>query len=88
MANISVRQLDPNTVAALRQRAASRGVSMEEEVRRILEQAVKSDERMGTRMERIFSSSWDGERFDPSARRNPVTPMSFDKPKPRRKSEK
>lgn len=42
MPSISVRQLDAETLARLRVRAAEHGVSMEEEVRRILRQAVSA----------------------------------------------
>jgi antitoxin FitA len=66
MASISVRQLDPDTVAALRQRAAAHGVSMEEEIRRILNASVSvaADERVGNRAEEIFRATWTGERFE------------------------
>ncbi len=47
MANLSVRKLDENIVAKLRYRAAQHGVSMEEEVRRIIEQAVSVPARLG-----------------------------------------
>lgn len=47
MASLSVRQLDEETVARLRARAASHGVSMEEEARRILREAVSAPERLG-----------------------------------------
>jgi plasmid stability protein len=47
MASLSVRKLDDETLARLRVRAASRGVSMEEEARRILKAAVAAPERLG-----------------------------------------
>ena len=47
MASLSVRKLDDETLARLRMRAASRGVSMEEEARRILKAAVAAPERLG-----------------------------------------
>ena len=47
MANISIRKLDDRTVARLRVQAARRGISMEEEVRRILNRAVSAPERIG-----------------------------------------
>lgn len=47
MANLSVRKLDDETYARLRVRAARHGVSMEEEVRRILSEAVSGPERLG-----------------------------------------
>jgi len=40
MSDISIRKLEPETVALLRERAARHGVSMEEEVRRILRASV------------------------------------------------
>ena len=46
VANISIRQLDDETVARLRVRAAHHGVSMEEEVRRILKHAVTPPQRI------------------------------------------
>lgn len=47
MANLSVRRVDDDILARLRVRAARHGVSMEEEVRRIIEQAVSGPERLG-----------------------------------------
>ncbi len=47
MNNISVRRIDDETMARLRQRAASHEVSMEEEVRRILQSAVTKPMRLG-----------------------------------------
>ncbi len=47
MANLSVRKLDDEVVAKLRLRAAQNGVSMEEEVRRIIIQAISAPIRLG-----------------------------------------
>ena len=47
MANLSIRKLDEEVVRRLRRRAGAHGVSMEEEARRILAQAVASPERLG-----------------------------------------
>ncbi len=47
MANMSVRNIDDETYRGLRVRAARHGVSMEEEVRRILQTAVMAPERLG-----------------------------------------
>jgi len=77
MPSISVRKLDEKTVAALRSRAARHGVSMEEEVRRIIEAAVADEEGLGTMMERIFEPTWDGERLEIPPRDNPVKPIEF-----------
>ena len=47
MASLSVRKLDEDTYERLRVRAAKHGVSMEEEARRILKQAISAPERIG-----------------------------------------
>lgn len=47
MASLSVRRIDDDTYRRLRIRAAEHGVSMEEEVRRILSRAVAAPERLG-----------------------------------------
>ena len=47
MANLSVRRIDDETYEQLRVRAAKHGVSMEEEVRRILKRAVSAPENLG-----------------------------------------
>lgn len=54
VAGISVRQLDEETVARLRARAATHGVSMEEEARRILKEAVSAPERLGDLALQLF----------------------------------
>jgi plasmid stability protein len=54
MASISVRNLDDDTVTRLRVRAAQHGVSMEEEVRRILARSVSGPERLGDLAATIF----------------------------------
>ena len=47
MANLSIRKLDDEVARRLRKRAGAHGVSMEEEARRILAQAVATPERLG-----------------------------------------
>lgn len=54
MAGLSVRKLDEETLTRLRARAASHGVSMEEEARRILREAVSAPERLGDLAQRLF----------------------------------
>jgi plasmid stability protein len=54
MASLSVRKLDDETLVRLRTRAASHGVSMEEEARRILKEAVSGPERLGDLALQIF----------------------------------
>lgn len=54
MANISIRRLDQMTLERLRLRASAHGISMEEEVRRILIQAVATPERLGDLAMKLF----------------------------------
>ena len=57
MASLSVRNLDESVHRRLRVRAAKHGVSMEEEVRQIIIQAVTVPERMSS----IFRKAFGGE---------------------------
>lgn len=54
MPGLSVRKLDEETLSRLRIRAAKHGVSMEEEARRILKDAVSAPDRLGDLALRIF----------------------------------
>ena len=54
MAGLSVRKLDNETLSRLRIRAAKHGVSMEEEARRILKDAVSAPDCLGDLALRIF----------------------------------
>ncbi len=54
MASLSVRKLDEETLSRLQIRAATHGVSMEEEARRILKEAVSAPERLGDLALQIF----------------------------------
>ena len=56
MASLSVRRIDAETYGRLRVRAAGNGVSMEEEVRRILRRAVAAPERLGDLAVECFGS--------------------------------
>ena len=56
MPNLSVRKIDQETYERLRVRAAQHGVSMEEEVRRILRLTVAAPERLGTLALEYFGS--------------------------------
>ncbi len=47
MASLSVRRIEDEVYEGLRNRAARHGVSMEEEVRRILKRAVAAPDRLG-----------------------------------------
>lgn len=54
MASLSVRKIDDQVYDKLKARAADHGVSMEEEVRRILQRAVAAPERLGELALRLF----------------------------------
>ena len=58
MASLNVRKLDDDTMEKLRARAAQRGVSMEEEARRIIRLAVSSPERLGDYAFDLFSPAY------------------------------
>jgi plasmid stability protein len=64
MASISVRKIKDKTLAALRARATKSGISMEEEIRRVLDRSVEPEMRAGDLMVQIFKSTWDGERLE------------------------
>ena len=57
MANLSVRKLDDEVFSKLRLRAATHGVSMEEEVRQILKQAVTNPIRLGDMALQLFGET-------------------------------
>ena len=57
MANLSIRHLNDETIARLRIRAAHHQVSMEEEARRILRQAVAPPQRVGDLAVQLFGSA-------------------------------
>jgi plasmid stability protein len=56
VANLSVRRIDDEVYRRLRVRAAEHGISMEEEVRRILSRAVAAPHRLGELAGRLFGS--------------------------------
>lgn len=56
MPSLSVRKIDSDVYQRLRVRAASHGVSMEEEVRQILRRAVVAPERLGDMALRYFGA--------------------------------
>ena len=76
MGSLSVRKLDDDTLRKLRVRAAQHGVSMEEEVRRIIKQAVSSPERLGDFAVGLFSAAYGGEELELPARRS-SSPMGL-----------
>lgn len=74
MASLSVRKIDEDLYERLRIRAAKHGVSMEEEVRRILKRAVLAPERLGDLALEYFGD--DGVDLE-LPRREPHEPMSL-----------
>ena len=56
MANLSIRKLDDDTITRLRIRAAHHHISMEEEARRILRQAVNTPKRLGDLSMQFFGA--------------------------------
>jgi plasmid stability protein len=77
MASLSVRNLEETVYERLRVRAAKHGVSMEEEVRRIILQAVTVPEKMSAVFEKNFGSRNGIELELPT--RKPHRPLKFEK---------
>lgn len=78
MASLTVRKLDDETVAHLRMRAARHGVSMEEEVRRILRRAVATPDRLGDLAVRLFHPAWGEPELD-LRQRETSEPIDFER---------
>ncbi len=57
MGNLSVRKLNDETMERLRIRAAKHGISMEEEARRILSQAVAAPTNLGDLAVELFGQT-------------------------------
>jgi len=82
MSSLTIRNLDDATKQRLRIRAAQHGVSMEEEVRRILKEAVRAAESpsgLGQRLQDRFAGLAD-EAFDVPGRHQPRTAPQWDEP--------
>jgi plasmid stability protein len=80
MAVLTIRNVDEAIKAALRVQAARQGVSMEEEARRILRDALsRSQEQtpLGQRLLRRFADTASAE-FTPPARQAPRNPPAWD----------
>ena len=80
MAALTIRQIDETTKAALRIRAAQHGVSMEEEVRQILREAVFPtglQSKLGQRLLNRFAQAAGGD-FAVPTRQMPRTPPNWD----------
>lgn len=77
MANLSVRKLDKTTYELLRIRAAKHGVSMEEEARRIIYQAVSAPDQISKIFQKYFGAE-NGIDLNLDQRK-PHKPMDFGK---------
>lgn len=76
MANISIRKLDERAYEQLRIRAAKHGVSMEEEARQIIYQAVSGPESISGVFQKLFGYK-NGVDLDNLNPRKPHEPMDF-----------
>jgi plasmid stability protein len=76
MATLNVRKLDKNAYEQLRLRAARHGVSMEEEARQIIYQAVSSPEKISSVFQKYFGIQHGIDLTIPN-KRKPHEPMDF-----------
>lgn len=76
MPNLSVRKLDSKVYKRLRMRAAKHGVSMEEEARRIINQAVAAPDKLSDVFLLHFGPE-NGVDLDLLNQRSPHNPMDF-----------
>jgi len=77
MANISVRNLDNKIYEKLCNRAAKHGVSMEEEVRQIIFEAVSTHEKISHIFQKNFGPQ-NGIDLESTFDSSPHPPMDFD----------
>lgn len=76
MANLSIRNLDQESYTKLRIRAARHGVSMEEEVRRIITETVAAPEQLTKIFTKNFGPN-NGVDLDTTSRKHPHEPLDF-----------
>ena len=77
MANLSVRKLDQEVYERLRVRAANHGLSMEEEARQIISQAVSAPKKISEVFQKYFGRK-NGIELENKNKRKPHEPMEFD----------
>ncbi len=80
MATLTIRKLDENIKTSLRVRAATHGLSMEEEARQILRRALSQKEEppgLGTRIHDIFARAGGVDEDIIPPRSLPRSPVSF-----------
>ena len=78
MANLSVRKLDEEIYKQLRIRAAKHGISMEEEARQIIYQAVSAPEKISSIFQKYFGLKHGIDLNKLMSKRKPHEPMDFD----------
>ena len=81
MAQFTVRNLEEDVKLGLQRRAALHGCSMEEEVRRILRQAVKAQAQPGAGLGSHIAARFAGQGLDadlPELKGQPAQPAQFD----------
>ncbi len=76
MASLNVRKLDDEIYEQLRMRATRHGVSMEEETRQIITQAMTTSEKISDVFIRHFGKK-NGVNLDAIVKRQPHNPMDF-----------
>jgi len=77
MANLSVRKLNQEVYERLRVRAAKHGLSMEEEARQIISQAVSAPEKISEVFQKYFGRK-NGVELEMKRKHKPHEPMDFD----------
>ncbi len=78
MANISIRKLDKKAYQQLRARAANHGISMEEEARQIIYQAVSAPNQLSQIFQKYFGIKKGVDLEKLLHPRKPHQPMDFD----------
>ncbi len=77
MANLSIRKLDSEAYEQLRVRAAKHAVSMEEEARQIIYQAVSTPESVSSVFQKHFGVNNGIDIIETKNSRTPHEPMDF-----------
>ncbi|MFO1037839.1 MAG: Arc family DNA-binding protein [Geminicoccaceae bacterium] len=77
MAQLHVRNVPDDIVAALKSRAASSGRSMEAELRRILEEALRPAYTKKRMLEALQGLAWDDPDFRPERSRDTGRPVDL-----------
>ena len=76
MSSLIIKKLEDNTLRRLRMRAANHGISVEEEARQIIKQAVSTPERLGDLAVHLFAPAYGGQELE-LPEREITDPMEF-----------